>query len=128
MVGTTPDGDWGFLTSNAVDKWREANRAKRDELVEKIAKIADGNTVIENAREEIARLRKQADDQIASSNKVIDRLRGRLADDNKAEDIQKDIDEQNERIRTASNEVDRLTEEKIALESEYRKLSRSRSN
>ena len=33
MVGTTPDGDWGFLTSNAVDKWREANRAKRDELV-----------------------------------------------------------------------------------------------
>jgi len=122
MVGTTPDGDWGFLTSNAVDKWREANRAKRDELVEKIAKIADGNTVIENAREEIARLRKQADDQIASSNKVIDRLRGRLADDNKAEDIQKDIDEQNERIRTASNEVDRLTEEKIALESEYRKL------
>jgi hypothetical protein len=122
MVGTTPDGDWGFLTSNAVDKWREANRAKRDELVEKIASISEGNATIEAARAEIARLRKQADDQIASSNKVIERLRDRLADDNKAEDIQKSIDEQNERVRTASSEIDRLTEEKIALESEYRKL------
>ena len=122
MVGTTPDGDWGFLTSNAVDKWREANRKKRDELVEKIASISEGNATIEAARAEIARLRKQADDQIASSNKVIERLRDRLADDNKAEDIQKSIDEQNERVRTASSEIDRLTEEKIALESEYRKL------
>jgi hypothetical protein len=122
MVGTSPDGDWGFLTSNAVDKWREANRAKREELVQKIASIADGNTTIENARAEIARLRKQADDQIASSNKVIDRLRTRLVNDDKTADIEKSIDEQNERVRSASSEIDRLTEEKINLEAEYRKL------
>jgi hypothetical protein len=122
MVGTTPDGDWGFLTSNAVDKWREANRAKREELVEKIASIAEGNVTIENARAEIARLRKQADDQIKSSNAVIDRLRTRLVNDDKTADIEKNIDEQNERVRSASSEIDRLTEEKINLEAEYRKL------
>ena len=122
MVGTTPDGDWGFLTSNAVDKWREANRAKRDELVEKIASISEGNVTIENARAEIARLRKQADDQIKSSNAVIDRLRTRLVNDDKTADIEKSIDEQNERARSASSEIDRLTEEKINLEAEYRKL------
>jgi hypothetical protein len=122
MVGTSPDGDWGFLTSNAVDKWREANRAKREELVEKIASIAEGNVTIENARAEIARLRKQADDQIKSSNAVIDRLRTRLVNDDKTADIEKNIDEQNERVRSASSEIDRLTEEKINLEAEYRKL------
>jgi hypothetical protein len=122
MVGTSPDGDWGFLTSNAVDKWREANRAKREELVEKIASIAEGNVTIENARAEIARLRKQADDQIKSSNAVIDRLRTRLVNDDKTADIEKSIDEQNERVRSASSEIDRLTEEKINLEAEYRKL------
>ena len=122
MVGTSPDGDWGFLTSNAVDKWREANRAKREELVEKIASISEGNATIENARAEIARLRKQADDQIKSSNAVIDRLRTRLVNDDKTADIEKNIDEQNERVRSASSEIDRLTEEKINLEAEYRKL------
>ena len=78
--------------------------------------------VIQTARDEIQRLRKSAEDQVAQSQALIERLRGQLAQTDKAEEIDAAIKEQNDTIRTASNEVDQLTEEKYALEAEYRKL------
>ena len=78
--------------------------------------------VIKTARDEIQRLRKSAEDQVAQSQNLIERLRSQLANTDNSEDIQKAIDEQNERVRTASNTIDTLTEERIALEAEYRKL------
>ena len=122
MVGTKPDGSWGFLTSNAVDEWRAENRAKREELVTKVEEIAQNNSTIQSARAEIQRLRRQAEDQINNSNTLINRLRAQLGNTDNVEDVQKDIDEQNERIKNANAEIDTLTEERIALEAEYRKL------
>ena len=78
--------------------------------------------VIKTARDEIQRLRKSAEDQVAQSQNLIERLRSQLANTDNSEDIQTAIDEQNERVRTASNTIDTLTEERIALEAEYRKL------
>jgi len=77
---------------------------------------------IQAARDEIQRLRKSAEDQVAQSQALITRLQTQLANSDNADEVQKSIDEQNERVRTASSEIDRLTEEKITLESEYRKL------
>jgi len=77
---------------------------------------------IKTARDEIQRLRKSAEDQVAQSQTLISRLQEQLANTDNTDDIQKAIDEQNERVRTASNSIDQLTEERIALESEYRKL------
>ena len=77
---------------------------------------------IKTARDEIQRLRKSAEDQVAQSQALITRLQQQLANTDNTADIQKAIDEQNERARTASNTIDQLTEERIALESEYRKL------
>jgi hypothetical protein len=77
---------------------------------------------ISTARDEIQRLRASAESQVAQSQALIKRLQEQLANSDTADEVQKAIDEQNERVRSASSEVDRLTEEKIQLESEYRKL------
>jgi hypothetical protein len=121
MVGTATDGAYGPKTAAAFTAWQDAKRAERNEWLQKIQDAAQSSTVVA-ARNEIARLRKSAEDQIAQSNILINRLRGQLGDTQNADDIQKDIDEQNERIRTASSEIEKLTDEKIQVEAEYRKL------
>jgi len=77
---------------------------------------------IKTARDEIQRLRKSAEDQVAQSQALIERLQKQLANTDNRDEIQTAIDEQNDRIRTASSEIETLTDEKIQLESEYRKL------
>ena len=78
--------------------------------------------VIQTARDEIQRLRKSAEDQVANSQALIERLRGQLAQTDKADEIDAAIDEQLARVKTAESEIDTLTEEKYALQAEYRKL------
>jgi len=77
---------------------------------------------IQTARDEIQRLRESAESQVAQSQALIERLRQQLAQEDKAAEIETAIDEQNSRIRNANTEIDTLTEEKYALEAEYRKL------
>jgi len=78
--------------------------------------------VIQTARDEIQRLRKSAEDQVVNSQALIERLRSQLAQTDKADEIDAAVDEQNARIKSASTEIDTLTQEKYALEAEYRKL------
>ena len=78
--------------------------------------------VIQTARDEIQRLRKSAEDQVKNSQQLIERLRSQLALTDKADEIDAAVDEQLLKIKTAEAELDTLTEEKYALEAEYRKL------
>ena len=78
--------------------------------------------VIKTARDEIQRLRESAEAQVAQSQTLIERLRSQLGDVDNANELEADIDEQQNRIKIANTEIDTLTEEKIALEAEYRKL------
>jgi len=121
MVGTAVDGDYGPATARAFQAFQDDKRQERTQWLEQIQNAAQSPTVLA-AREEIARLRAKAEQQIADSNTLINRLRDQLGNTTSTEQIQTNIDEQAERVRTASSEIDRLTEEKIALESEYRKL------
>ena len=77
---------------------------------------------IATAREEIQRLRESAESQVAQSQILIQRLQLQIGDEDNQAEVQKNIDEQLERVRTASSEIEILTEERIELESEYRKL------
>ena len=77
---------------------------------------------IATARNEIQRLRESAEAQVAQSQTLITRLQAQLANSDNADEVQKAIDEQSERVRLASLEIESLTDEKITLESEYRKL------
>ena len=78
--------------------------------------------VITTARDEIQRLRESAEQQVAQSQGLINRLRAQLGQNDNADQIEADIDTQQERIKLASGELDALSEERIALEAEYRKL------
>ena len=121
MIGASADGIFGKKTAEKIGDWKEAKQAERAEWLTKIQDAANSPTV-QTARKEIARLRDNADRQIEQSNLLINRLRDQLGDTSNQEEIQKNIDEQLERVRTASSEIETLTEEKIGLESEYRKL------
>ena len=121
MIGASADGIFGKKTAEKIGDWKEAKQAERAEWLTKIQDAANSPTV-QAARKEIARLRDNADRQIEQSNLLINRLRDQLGDTSNQEEIQKNIDEQLERVRTASSEIETLTEEKIELESEYRKL------
>ncbi len=76
---------------------------------------------IESARTEIARIRAVAEDEIANSQTVIQRLRDQIQVGDNV-DLDTLIDEQNERVRLANNEIDSIIETKFALEAEARKL------
>ena len=121
MIGASADGVFGKKTAEKIGDWKAAKQAERAEWLVKIQESANSATV-KAARTEIARLRDNADKQIAQSNVLINRLRDQLGDTQNQDDIQKAIDEQFERVRTASSEIETLSEQKITLESEYRKL------
>mgnify|MGYP003634759554 FL=1 len=78
--------------------------------------------IITTARDEIQRLRESAESQVAQSQTLIERLRSQLGDVDNATELEADIDTQQDRIKLANTEIDTLTEEKIVLEAEYRKL------
>lgn len=99
--------------------------ALKDREMQMLAKIDDvratESPIIATARDEIARIRKSADDQVSASQLLIQQLREKIRVDGGA-DVDAIIDEQNAKIKSANIEIDKLTEEKYALEAEYRKL------
>ena len=100
-----------------------ALKARELDMLNRIDEIRQTESpAIATARDEIQRLRASAESQVAQSQELIERLRGQLAQTDKAAEIDVQVDEQNTRIREANNEIDSLTEEKYALEAEYRKL------
>ena len=76
---------------------------------------------IENAQAEMARLRELAEAEILQSQRVIERLRAeiQIGDD---VDLDTLTDAQLARIKTANDNIDRITNEKFALQAEARKL------
>jgi len=120
MVGTAVDGDYGPNTARAFQSFQDTKRLERSQWLERIQN-AQQNDVVVTAREEIRRLRSTAETQIAESNALINNLREQLKSNN-GNDLQTMLDEQQDRVRTASSEIDTLIDQKFQLEAEYRKL------
>ena len=121
MIGAKADGAYGPKTAQAFTDFQDAKKAERSEWIQKLQDAAQSPTVMA-ARAEITRLRSGAEQQIANSNTLINRLRKQLGNDDNAQEVQTAIDEQEERVRIASNEIELLNDNRIELESEYRKL------
>jgi len=99
-----------------------ANRQSRQTAQERITALRQADDPrINAARDTIKQLREGADAQISASNDLIQRLRDRIRVDGGA-DVDAIIDEQTSRITDANNLIDSMTEEKYAIEAEYRKL------
>lgn len=122
IVGERQDGALGPATSRAIQSFREDQISKRNQLVDRIEEISsEPNTVAEQARNEIARLRSFAEQQILDSNTLISRLRGQIGiSDQSTIDLQ--IEEEENKIRLANTEIDNLMSQRFAAEKEYRLL------
>ena len=122
IVGTRVDGTYGSRTAKQVENYRDGLIAKRESILKTIAQLEEKESpIIIAANEEIKRLRNIAEQEIADSNKVINKLRseiGSITPDNNTELIEENL----LKIKNANKEIDTLTEEKYAIEAEYRKL------
>lgn len=110
------------LVENIRGEQIEAIKQRQLELLTTLDQIrATESPVVVRARDEIARIRASADAQIAASNELIQRLRNSLTvgTDQQVEAV---VAEQQQRIIEANNAIDELTEERYALQAEYRKL------
>ena len=122
IVGTRVDGTYGSRTAKQVENYRDGLIAKRESILKTISQIEEKESpIIKAANEEIKRLRKIAEQEIADSNKVINKLRaeiGSITPDNNTELIEENL----LNIKNANTEIDTLTEQKYTIEAEYRKL------
>ena len=97
MIGASADGIFGKKTADKIGDWQDEKAKERAELIGKI-KQARNNPQAQAAADEIKRLRAGVEEQIKQSNALIDRLRKQLGNEDKAANIDADIDEQNLRI------------------------------
>lgn len=82
---------------------------------------ATESPAINTAREEIARIRSSAENQIQASQDLIERLRQQITvgSDKSIEDI---VNAQLSKISLSNEQIEKLTEKKYELEADYRKL------
>ncbi len=99
-----------------------ANRSARQTAQEQITALRQADDArINAARQSIKDLRAGAEAQIAASNDLIQRLRNSLTVGKDA-DVEALVDAQQIKIVDFNNTIDSLTEDKYALQAEYRKL------
>lgn len=115
LVGARPDGAYGSGTARAVKEYKQNLLTEKQELIQKIELLK------KTANDEIKRLRNRAETEIDDSNSLITRLRSQLGKDTGV-DIEAEIEAQTQKINNANIELDKLTQEKFAIEAEYRKL------
>lgn len=122
IVGAKQDGALGPDTSNKIQQYRITEEEKRNQLLAQVEQIRTApQPTVEAARIEISRLRNIAEQQIADSDRLIARLRAQLGTQD-TQAVQAAVDQQREKIQQANNTIDTLTQEKYALQIEYRKL------
>src|SRR6056300_265731 len=121
----TVDNERSRLT-NIVNDIRNnqipALKTRETQMLDKIDEVRSTESpIVVRAREEIQRIRTSADNQIALSNELIQRLRDSLTV-GVDEAVEAVIQEQRQKIIETNNSIDTLTEQKYTLQAEYRKL------
>ena len=122
---TTVDNERTRLSTIVSDIRNVQIPALKDREVQMLAKIdtvrATESPIVTTARDEIARIRASADEQVRASQTLIQQLREKITVDGGA-DVDAIIDAQSLRIKEANKLIDEMTEEKYTIEAEYRKL------
>ena len=120
LVGTKADGKYGPATAIAFSKYQEQKNIERANWLDKIQN-SDQSPEIVAAKLEINRLRNQVEKEILESNKLITQYQQKLQN-TETIDAGASIAQELQKISTNNNLIDKLTQEKYAIESDYRKL------
>ena len=122
IAGTRVDGTLGPGTERAIAEYRQQQQSVIDPLQERLEQIrTEVDTLEQAARDEIARLRQFAEQQIQDSNTLIARLRSQIGTEN-TDTVQEQVQQQQSVIDQANLTVDSLIERKFELETAYRIL------
>lgn len=120
IVGTKADGKYGPATAAAFQNFQDNKNAERNSWLEKIQNSSNSPDTVA-ARQEITRLRTQADKQISESNNLIQQYQQQLKSSDQV-NVGTLIDEELKKITDSNSQIDILTEQKYQIESDYRKL------
>ncbi len=123
LVGVDPDGNLGPATERAIEAFRTAQNSEKQRLTNLIAVESENITspVIDAARDEIKRIRANAEAEIKNSNDLINRLRSQIGTVD-TDEVDKKVAELEKSISAANIAITQLIEKKTALETEYRKI------
>lgn len=122
IVGTRQDGSLGPGTQQAIQQFREQKAEQRQSINNRIEQIVSAvDPQVDQARDEIQRLRQLAEIEIRDSNQLISRLRSQLGTVD-TQQQQQLIDQQQLIIQNAQARIEENTQRKFELESEYRML------
>lgn len=120
LVGVQADGRLGPATTNSIRQYRERLNLEKQQISNQIEQ-SNRNPVIQAARAEITRIRRQVETQIKDSDTLINRLRNQVGKTN-TENLDSLIDEQQQRIKNANTDLEQLIEQRYQIESQFRKL------
>jgi hypothetical protein len=123
MIGTKVDGRYGYITAGKVTKFIEKSNADKERLIAIVEDIRNSvNTdIIDQAREEIKRLRGMADREIQNAQDNINRLRSVLSQVGEIDNTD-EIDTLVLKVSKTEQDIETLLDEKFELESEVRQL------
>ena len=123
MIGTKVDGKYGYITAGKVTEFIKKSNSEKDRLIAIVEDIRNSvNTdIIDQAREEIKRLRGMADREIQNAQDNINRLRSVLSQVGEIDNTD-EIDTLVLKVSKTEQDIETLLDEKFELESEVRQL------
>jgi peptidoglycan hydrolase-like protein with peptidoglycan-binding domain len=120
LVGVNADGNYGPETAAAFAAFQKDRQDFRKQLVSSLLDIENDPVVIE-ARVQIQRARSASEQRVQQLNNSVDTLRKQLVNETTSNSMVQ-ISEQTAIANRANAQISQLTQEKFALESDYRKL------
>ena len=123
MIGTKVDGKYGYITAGKVTEFIKKSNSEKDRLIAIVEDIRNSvNTdIIDQAREEIKRLRGMADREIQNAQDNINRLRNLLTQVGEIDNTD-EITALVLKVSETEQTIENLYDEKFELESEVRAL------
>lgn len=115
LIGARQDGRYGPQTAARVEEYRAKLEADRAAALEQIQELRT------QSRDESQRLRNIAEQSVQQSNSLINRLREQVGTASNA-DVESEIQEQQELIKSTEDQLDELFERKYEIEAVARQL------
>jgi hypothetical protein len=120
QIGVTADGQLGPQTQRAIQSYRSTLESERNSIKAATA-AAQNSDQLKSASVELQRIRRNLEEQVSSSNQVINRLREQIGV-GAAANIDSLVAEQNSKIVEAQSVIERLSDQRWQAQVAARKI------